>query len=289
MALPVQADTALRGMETGEDFRLGPVIQAGFPLGLSQTGDRQLYQLELRGESPNHGYSRLSLRVITLYEMLELPRLNNTSGTEIIDHRVRFHHQFLNLGLASPLFYELTRDLQFEGGWTAGFSLAQVNFTQPTASAASNPLESLLGNYPKVDPTSLGARQKTNPAQADAQFAGGEFGGYMRYYGWYPFVPYAGAAFQIGSFLDLDGLIKGVEETPSLGTTPTPTPSASTAPTRQRVYQSGFRLGPTVNLGIETYLGSRGVLGVEYRLWNWDLGRSQDWTHFISLKAGFLF
>lgn len=280
--LPVRAATSLRGMETGEDFRLGPVLQTGLPLGTSEPGDRQYYLLSLQGESPNHGFSRIFLRVISLYELLDLPRLNDPSGA--IERQIRFHHQFVSLGLESPLFYELTSPVNFEFGWSAAMSLARVTFKDPVKPAGDG-IASLFSDYPEIQPSSLGAQVKTNQAQADAQFLGGELGGYARYYGIYPLVPYAGLRLSLGSFLNAKSMFEGAESpaTPGLSTEPQ-------ASSRQRIYQSAFVFSPVASVGLDVYLASRGLLGLELGFWNWDiLNRIQDSTLFLSLKAGFLF
>ncbi len=286
LTLPAQAATALRGMETGEDFRLGPVLSSGLPLGLEEPGDRQFYSLSLQGESPNHGFSRFYLRVISLYELLDLPRLNDTSGA--IERSVRFHHQFLTVGLESPLFYEFTSPINLEFGWSAGFSLARVTFKEPVKPAASG-ITSIFSDYPEIAPSSLGAQQKLNPAQPDAQFIGAELGFYGRYYQFHPFVPYAGVRANIGSYFDAPALINGVEPQAATNTTgSTSTPQATT--TRTRSYQSGFKFSPVGVMGLDVYLGTRGLLGIEASFWNWDIfGRPQDSTIFLALKAGFLF
>lgn len=288
LALTAQAATSLRGMETGEDFRLGPVLSTGLPLGIDEPGDRQFYSLSLQGESPNHGFSRFYLRVISLYELLDLPRLNDTSGA--IERQVRFHHQFVTLGLESPLFYELSSPLNFEVGWSLGFSLARVTFKNPVKPAGTG-ITSVFSDYPEITPSELGAQQKLNPAQPDAQFIGAELGFYTRFYHFYPFVPYAGVRANIGSYLDAPALINGVEPkvASTTGTTGT-TPTQPVTTTRSRSYQSGFKFSPVGSLGLDFYLGSRGLLGIEASFWNWDIsGRPQDSTFFVSLKAGFLF
>lgn len=271
------AEPTLRGMETGEDFRVGPVLTTGLPLGLEQPGDRQFYSLSFQGESPNHGFSRIFLRMISLYQLLDVPALNNFQATQ-----VRFHHQFASLGFESPLFYELTGASNFELGWSAAFTIAKVTFKSPTKPASTG-IASVFSDYPEVQPTSLGATAKLNTAQADTQFLGGEFGVYGRYYQFYPLVPYASVRFNIGSYFDADALINGVAPQSSA------TPTTGTA-TRERRYQSGIRWSPVASAGIDLHLGGRGVLGAEFEFWNWDLlGRPSDNTFFLALRAGFLF
>lgn len=271
-------------MQTESDFRVGPVMQAGFALN-GRAPDRQFYQLELRGESPDHGFSRLFLRGITLFELLDLPSLN--TETETIERSVRFHHQFITLGLESPLFYELTSPWDLEWGWAGGFTLARVQFKEPQK-ASNSGIGSLIADFPEIQPSSLG-QPKANPAQPDAQFAGGELGSYLRYYGIYPLVPYVSGRLILGSFFDVAALVEGVEQSPASNpgiTTPPPTEQPRT---RQRFYQSGFETGVMLSAGLETYLGSRGVLGLEYSFWNWNWNRASDWSHFLSFKGGFLF
>lgn len=284
--LPEPSPLPLRGMEMGEDFRLGPVIHTGLSLGLETPGDRQYYLFELRGESPNHGFSRLFVRLVSLYELLELATLNVAENAPV--RTVRFHHQFFTLGLESPLFYELTSPLALEWGWTGGFTMAKATFKEPQKTITEG-FQSFLQDYPEIQPGALG-QQKVNPAQADAQFAGAEVGQYVRYYGWYPFVPYASVRALPGLFLDTNALIKGVEQKPTPTTVPTPVPSASASPTFQREIKSGFQLGATGSIGLEAYLGTRGLVALEYTLWNWDwFNRPEDASHFLVLKAGFLF
>lgn len=258
-------------------------MQAGFALN-GNAPDRQFYQLELRGESPNHGFSRIFLRGITLFEVLDLPQLN--TDTDSIERSVRFHQQFITLGLESPLFYELTSPWDLEWGWAGGFTLARVQFKEPQKTATSG-IGSLIADFPEIQPSSLG-QPKANPAQPDAQFAGGELGSYLRYYGLYPFVPYVSGRLILGSFFDVAALVEGVEQSPT-NTGSLSVPAEDAPRTRQRFYQSTFETGLMLSAGLETYLGSRGVLGLEYVFWNWNWNRSTDWTHFLSLKAGFLF
>lgn len=280
---PAWGQTSLRGMQTGEDFRLGPVITTGLPIGQNQVGDRQYYQFALQGESPNHGFSRIFLRVISLYELLDLPRLNDTSGA--IERQIRFHHQFISLGFNSPLFYELSSPLNLEFGWEAGFNLAKVTFKNPQKSESTG-IISVFSDYPEIKPSELGARvTSTNPAQAETQFIGGELGFYSRYYGLYPFVPYAGLRINLGSYFDANGFIKGVAQNQASSGDQSSTPAVS-----QRVYQSGFRFSPIGAMGFDFYLGSRGLLGAELTFWNWDIiNRPQDNTLFLNIKAGYLF
>ena len=290
-SLPLAAEPPLRGMEHGEDFRVGPVTHAGMALGLETPGDRQYYLLELRGESPNHGFSRIFLRTIALYELLELPQLNVPEGSTAAEPgRFRFHHQFITLGFESPLFYDLTIPYDLEWGWATGFTLSRVTFKAKDKPADQGGIQAIFVDYPELQPSQIGAQQKSRPAQADAQFAGAELGSYLRYYGLYPLVPYASIRATPGSFLNIDALINGVEQTPTNGsTTPTPTPSTSPTPLpRQRQYVSAFQTGAAANAGVELYLGSRGVLALEYGIWNWNVFREQDWTQFLILKAGFL-
>ncbi|MBF2053229.1 MAG: hypothetical protein IGS03_07150 [Candidatus Sericytochromatia bacterium] len=280
----MHANPSQRGMQTASDFRIGPVMQAGFALNGSAP-DRQFYQLELRGESPDHGFSRIFLRGITLFEMLDLPSLNTEN--ESIERTVRFHHQLITLGLESPLFYELTSPWNLEWGWAGGFTLARVQFKEPQKSQSSG-IGSLIADFPEIQPSSLG-QPKANPAQPDAQFAGGEVGSYLRYYGLYPLVPYVSGRLILGSFFDVAALVEGVEQSPATPTGPGSATPADQPRTRQRFYQSAFETGAMFSAGLETYLGSRGVLGAEYALWNWNWSRANDWTHFLSFKAGFLF
>lgn len=284
-------------METDSSFRIGPVLHSGFAFGGLQLdeqhiGDRQYYSFELRGESPDHGFSRIYVRAIGLYELLELPQLNVELSEAVpeapIQHTTRFHHQLVSLGFESPLFYELTSPLNLEFGWVGGFTLAQVKFRDPQQPTNIGPL---IGDFAEVQPTRLGAQQKQNPAQQDAQFAGGELGGYTRYYQFYPLVPYASARLHLGSFFDTDAFINGVEQSPNpLSNRNTQnTSNQNETPTFQRVYQSAFTPGAMGSLGLEFYFGSRSLIGLEYSLWNWNWYRPQDWTHFVSFKGGFLF
>lgn len=283
--LTAHAESSLRGMETAETFRLGPVLNSGISLGQETPGDRQFYQLELRGESPAHGFSRIYLRTISLYELLDLPKLNDDSGA--IENTVRFHHQFISLGMESPLFYEWTSPFDLEWGWAGGFTLAQVKF-KGKDKVDSTGFSGIVSDYPELQPSSLGAQQKTNAAQSDAQFAGGEIGSYVRYYGLYPFVPYTAAHLSLGSFLDTDALIHGVEQS-STSNSNTQNSDAAIPSSYRRIYQSSFRTGASITAGFEIYLGSRGIFGLEYLFWNWNFDRSQDWSHFLIFKAGFLF
>ncbi|HEY9843965.1 MAG TPA: hypothetical protein V6D23_26070 [Candidatus Obscuribacterales bacterium] len=281
---PVQAATSLRGMETGEDFRIGPVLTAGMPLGLAEPGDRQLYVVSLQGESPNHGFSRIFLRVVSLYELVNLPKLNDASGG--IERQIRFHHQFATLGFESPLYYEVFSPLNLELGWSAGFSLARVTFKDPVKPAGTSVI-SVFSDYPELKPANLGARLKTNQAQADTQFIGGELGAYLRYYQLYPLVPYASVHANLGSYFNAKAMFEGQVETPKTqpGQTAAPTSSA-----RQRSFESSFSFSPTASIGLDLYLGGRGLLGLDFSFWNWDiLNRFQDNTFFLALKAGFLF
>lgn len=279
----VQAETE-RGLSLEKDFRLGPVIHSGFTLYSPSPADRQYYLLEVRGENPEYGFSRLFLRVVSLYELLQLPELNTTSGTK---RPVRMHHQFFTLGFESPILYPYTRPLALEWGWTGGFTLARVLFKNPEKPAAQQSgLGGLFADFPEIPATSL-AQQKLNPAEPDTQFMGGELGTYFRYYQFYPFVPYLSGRMSFGNFFDLNGFVNGIEQKP---TTPTPTPQASTSPLpKQRFFQSGFRLGYVLTGGFDVYLWTRGLLGLEYTMWTWDLGRGTDLTHSLVLKAGFLF
>lgn len=273
-------------METEDTFRLGPVLHSGLALGLETPGDRQYYELELRGESPAHGFSRIYLRAVSLYELLDLPKVN---GVSVPAQSVRFHHQFITVGADSPIFYEWTRLLNLEAGWSGGFTLAQVKFKSPTKTETTG-FGAIFSDYPELSPQSLGASAKANQAQQDAQFAGGEIGPYVRYYQLYPLVFYGACRIGLGSFLDVDAMVNGVEQTQTSTSSSASNNSDSSAePVYRRQYKSTFRSGLSANLGVETYLGSRGVLGLEYVLWNWDFNRPQDWTHFLVLKAGFLF
>jgi hypothetical protein len=291
-------DIHLRGMQAPEDLRLGPVFASGLSLGLDTPGDRQFYQMELRGESPNHGFSRLFIRGMTLFETLDLPALNvmpDATGNTPQNNNpyenqreLRFHQRFISVGLESPVFAELTLPRQFEAGWTAAFTLAQAEF-KGLAKTAEGP----FADYPEVTPNQFANTFRQNQAQQQAQFFAGELGSYFRYYSLYPFVPFASIRALPGSLLDIDALVKGVEKTSPttlVRTTPvtSETPS-STAAERERGYRSGFQLGALFGAGVELYLGSRGLVGLEYNYWSWNVQRSQDWTHLVILKAGFLF
>lgn len=279
---PVLAEPALRGMATGEDFRVGPVLSGGVPFGLAEPGDRQFYSLSFQGESPNHGFSRIFFRMISLYELLDLPALSSATAAE-----VRFHHQFASFGLESPLFYELTGPNNWEFGWSAAFNLARVTFKQKTKSDPTG-LASLFTDYPELKPTELQAQSKTNAGQADAQFLGGELGGYVRYYQLYPFVPYLSARINLGSYFDAPAMIQGIAPTSTTGQNSTT--STTTSTTRVRSYQSAFRWAPVFSAGLDFYIAGRGVLGAEINFWNWDwMNRPTDNTLFVNLKAGFLF
>lgn len=274
------AAPALRGMETGEDFRVGPVVSAGLPLGIEEPGDRQYYSLSFQGESPNHGFSRIFLRVISLYQLLDLPALGSFQATQ-----VRFHHQFASVGFESPLYYELTRDANFEVGWSAAFTLAKVTFKSKDKPEATG-ITSVFSDYPELQPSSLGAQPKANAGQADVQFLGGEFGAYARYYQWYPLVPYASLRLNLGSYFDAPALIDGVVPQ----TTSTTTTTTTTTATPERKYQTAMRWSPVFSAGLDLHLGGRGVIGAAFDFWNWDLlNRPVDNTYFVTIKAGFLF
>lgn len=294
----VFADIHLRGMQAPEDLRLGPVFASGLSLGLKTPGDRQFYQMELRGESPNHGFSRLFIRGMTLFEVLDLPALNvvadengtipqNNNAYEN-NRELRFHQRFISIGLESPIFAELTLPRQFEAGWTAAFTLAQTEFK-----GLSKTTDSPFADYPEITPSQFANTFRQNQTQQQAQFFAGELGGYFRYYALYPFVPFASIRTLPGSLLDIDALVKGVEKadpTSLVRTTPSSTSEDDPTPVQlERGYRSGFQLGALFGGGIELYLGSRGVLGLEYNYWSWNIQRSQDWTHLFILKAGFLF
>ena len=267
-------------MTQPEEFRLGPVFHGGVPL--PGAGDRQYYLLELRGESPAHGFSRIFLRAISLYELLSLPNLSVTMDPN--PRQIRLHHQFFSLGFESPVWYEVLRDYDLELGWTGAFTLAKVILKEPRKSVGQdNGLAGLFSDYPEIQPGQI-AQPKTNPAQQDAQFIGGQLGGYLRYYRFFPFVPFVSAGLNLGSFLDKTALVEGVRLSPATTTTAT-----ALAATPQRVYQSAFRTGPLLGVGVDWYLFNRGLFGLEYTFWNWDFSQIRDYTHFISLKAGFLF
>jgi hypothetical protein len=273
---------AYRDMTDAQEFRLGPIFHGAIPL--TGNGDRQYYLLELRGESPNHGFSRIFLRAISLYELLPLPNLTLT--TDPNPRTIRLHHQFFSLGFESPIWHEATRHQDFEIGWSGAFTMAKVTLKEPRKiTGQENGLAGLFSDYPEIQPGQI-AQPKANPAQQDAQFLGGQFGGYLRYYGFFPIVPFVSAALQLGSFLDKTALVQGVKVNTPVANTGN---SSAVINTPQRIYQSAFRTGPLFSTGLEWYLFSRGLLGLEYTLWNWDFGQSQDYTQFISLKAGFLF
>ena len=278
-------------MENDSAFRIGPLAHAGLTLTQpEQLGHRQYYGLEIRGESPNHGFSRVYLRGIGLYELLELPQLNFTAPESDPDaeapteRTTRLHHQLLSLGFESPLFYEFFSPLNIELGWIGGFTFAQVKFRDPQQ--ATN-VGALIGDFAEIQPTSLGAQQKTNPAQQDAQFAGGEVGVYSRFYHLYPLVPYVSGRLHLGSFFDTNGFINGVEQSTSNTTNTNSTEEVK--PTFRRVYQSTFTPGAMFTLGADYYLGSRSLIGLEYSLWNWNWNRESDWTQFFIFKGGILF
>lgn len=289
-------DIHLRGMQAPEDLRLGPIFSSGLSLGLDTPGDRQFYQIELRGESPNHGFSRLFIRGMSLFEILELPALNveaDATGTPSQNNNpyennreLRFHQRFISVGLESPAFAEWTLPRQFEAGWTAAFTLAQVEFKGLTKTA-----EGPFADYPEVTPNQFANTFRQNQAQQQAQFFAGELGSYFRYYSLYPFVPFASIRALPGSLLDIDALVKGVEKanpTTLVRTTPA-TETETEAADLERGYRSGFQLGALFGAGVELYLGSRGLIGLEYNYWSWNVQRSQDWTHLVIFKAGFLF
>lgn len=272
----------MRGMDLAEEFRIGPIFHSGLALSNQISGDRQYYLLELRGESPNHGFSRIFLRTIALYELLSLPNLQTSSDSN--PRQVRMHHQFFSLGFESPVFYEWSREQDIELGWTGGFTLAKVTFKEPQKTKdKSTGFGSLFSDYPEIQPSQI-AQPKNNPAQQDAQFMGGMLGGYSRYYGFFPFVPYSSVSFSFGNFLDKSALVEGVE--PKSSTT---TPTNNTSTVKQRIFQAAPRLGLSFSAGLDYYLFSRGLLGLEYSFWNWDINQSNDYTHFLSLKAGILF
>lgn len=286
----------LRGMQTPEDLRLGPVFASGVNIISANPGDRQYYLLSLRGESPNHGFSRVFLRGMSLFEQLKLPALNvveNEDGTTTAptntyenEREFRFHQRFLSFGLESPLYAELTLPRQFEVGWTAAFTLAQVEFKGLTKSD-----DGPFTDYPTIEPSTFANTFRQNQTQQQTQFFAGELGVYSRYYSLYPFVPYVAVRSFPGSLLDLDALISGVDKaTPTTLVRPTETTTdTETEVDKERGYRSGFQLGGMLSAGLEFYLGSRGLVGLEYTYWNWNLSRQQDWTHLIIFKAGFLF
>lgn len=271
-----------------QEFRLGPVFHSGVTLGGTTLGDRQYYLLELRGETPEIGYSRVFLRGVALYELLSLPTLNTTTP-EANPRQVRLHQQFISFGFESPAYFSASRDWDLEFGWTGGFTLERVTFKEPTKPAGQDSgIGAIFSDYPEVQPASLGIRTtQTNATQQDTQFFGGQLGAYGRYYGFYPFVPYLSLGLNLGSFLDKKALVEGVEQKAATTGTPVPTPSAS--PTKERQYKAAMVAGPILAAGIDVYILSRGLIGLEYTLWNWDFGQPADYTHFLSLKAGFLF
>ncbi len=298
---PILPEINLRGMDTGEDLRIGPVFHSGLALGLDTPGDRQYYLIEMRGESPNHGFSRLFFRGMSLFEILDLPALNlndegqPTSNTPFENERsLRFHQRFLSVGLESPLYHELTLPSQYEVGWTAAFTLAQVEFK-----GLQKPDDNVFTDYPTIEPRQFANTFQQNQAQQQAQFFAGELGSYGRLYMFYPIVPYASVRLLPGSLLDIEALTEGVEKSqPVSNVRPTANPSASPSaePQLERGYRSGFQMGGMATIGVETYLGSRGVIGLEYTLWNWTFAnlsgvnpRPDDWTQMLILKAGFLF
>lgn len=267
-----------------EEFRIGPVFHGGFALG--QAGDRQYYVLELRGESPNYGFSRIFLRALTLYELLKLPNLSLPNDTN--PRPVRMHHQFFSLGFESPGYSSWGQALDLEWGWTGGLTFAKVIFKEPQKAPNQNTgLMALFSDYPEIQPSQI-AQPKNNPAQQDAQFVGGQLGLYGRYYGLFPWVPYLSLGLNLGSFLDKSALVEGIEQRPLANGTATNLPATTPLP-RQRFFQSAFRSGPNLELGFDWYLFSRGVLGIEYIFWNWDFSQISDYTHILALKAGFLF
>ncbi len=277
-----------RGMTVPEEFRLGPVFHSGVTLG-GTLGDRQYYLLELRGETPNLGYSRVFLRGIALYELLSLPTLNTTTP-EANPRQVRLHQQFISLGFESPVYFSASRDLDLEFGWTGGFTLERVTFKEPNKPVGQDTgIGALFSDYPEIQPASLGVRTtQTNNTQQDTQFFGGQLGVYSRYYGFYPFVPYVSLGLNLGSFLDKKALVEGVEQKPT--TTPgTPSTTPSASPIKERQYKASMVTGPILAAGLDIYILSRGLIGIEYTFWNWDFGQPADYTHFLSLKAGFLF
>lgn len=293
---PVFPEIHLRGMQAPEDLRLGPVFASGINFGSGNVGDRQYYELSLRGESPDHGYSRIFLRGMTLFRQLQLPALNVTTSAEgqssggtgnfENERELRFHQRFISFGLESPIYAELTLPRQFEAGWTAAFTLAQVEFKGLT-----KPDNSPFSDYPTVDPSQFANTFRQNQAQQQTQFFAGELGSYARYYGLYPLVPYVSVRALPGSLLDIDALIQGVDKAqPTSLVRPTEsTGTSDESVEKERGYRSGFQLGALFSTGIECYLGSRGVIGLEYSYWNWNVGRSEDWTHLAIFKAGFLF
>lgn len=286
----------LRGMQAPEDLRLGPVVASGVNFGSGNVGDRQYYLISLRGESPERGYSRIFLRGMTLFEQLKLPALNVTptedgqsntgQGSFENERELRFHQRFISFGLESPIYAELSLPRQFEAGWTAAFTLAQVEFK-----GLSKTSEGPFADYPTVDPSQFANTFRQNQAQQQTQFFAGELGSYARYYGLYPLVPYISVRALPGSLLDINALIDGVDKaTPTSLVRPTEsTPGTEDTVEKERGYRSGFQLGALFSTGLEFYLGSRGIVGVEYSYWNWNIGRSEDWTHLAIFKAGFLF
>lgn len=286
-ALPAWSYSS-RGMTVPEEFRLGPVFHSGVTLG-GTLGDRQYYLLELRGETPNLGYSRVFLRGIALYELLSLPDLNTTTPQTTQPRQVRLHQQFISLGFESPVYFSASRDWDLELGWTGGFTLERVTFKQPTKPVGQDTgIGALFSDYAEIKPAELGVRTtQTNATQQDTQFFGGQLGGYARYYGFYPFVPYLSLGLNLGSFLDKKALVEGVVQTPTSTTGATPTPSAS--PVKERQYKAAMVAGPILAAGLDIYIFSRGLIGLEYTFWNWDFGQAADYTQFLSLKAGFLF
>jgi hypothetical protein len=279
---------SLRGMTLPDEFRLGPVVHSGIALG-GALGDRQYYLLEVRGESPNHGFSRLFLRGVALYELLSLPTLNTTTP-DPNPRKVRLHQQFISLGFESPVYFERTRESDFELGWTGGFTLERVTFKEPTKAAGQDTgIGAIFSDYPEIQPANLGiTTTQTNSTQQGTQFIGGQLGIYSRYYALYPFVPYLSLGLNLGSFLDKKALVDGVEQKVSNSlSVPVATPTA--APTLQRQYKSAMRVGPILSAGLDFYIFSRGLIGIEYTFWNWDYEQSADYSHFLALKAGFLF
>lgn len=285
-----------RGMATDTDFRLGPVIHGGLALYDVNLPDRQYYALGIRGENPLLGYSRIYARVIGLFENLTIPKVEG--GTRNA-RDVRFHHRFVTLGFESPIYFEETRELGLEFGWIAGFTIAQVQFKEPVKPVSDQEnagiaefFGDIFSDFTEIPPASL-ARTQTNPNQSQTQFMGGEFGTYFRYYGLYPLVPYASARISLGNMLDLPALLEGVDKnipTPISRATPTPNPTVSATPVpKERTFRPAFKTGPGLNVGLDYYLFSRGVLGVEYTMWNWDFDRESDYTHWLVVKAGFLF
>lgn len=281
------AEPSLRGMDTPQDFRLGPILQGGISLYLDEPGDRQYYMLELRGESPDHGFSRIFLRGMSLYRLLDLPQLNVEEPT--IERTVRFHHQFYTLGLESPVLFPETSPYNIELGWASRFTLARIQFRNTEKPESTGGIADIFSDFTEIPPTQLGAQQKTNAQQADTQFLGGELGMYSRYYQFYPFVPYASARLMLGNFFDQDAFVNGVEQrrptTSSTNAQPTPTPS----PTFQREFKSGFKAGFVASAGLDVYIFSRGLIGLEYTFWQWDFGVPEDATHTLVFKSGFMF